>query len=149
MSKITTEMRKVRKSDLKEIQYICEQCFPGDDAFEIAEPLIDIEHYYVAINDSTQQIVGFVIFGIYSIDTAHIMMFAVHPNYQRQGIGTQILDFTLEKIRESTVGRVRLEVKIQNNQAINFYKKHDFIIKGVLKEYYDDLSDGYLMVKEF
>lgn len=148
MSKITTEMRKVRRSDLKEIQYICEQCFPNDDAFEIAEPLIDIEHYYVTTDKSTQQVVGFVIFGIYSIDTAHIMMFAVHPSFQRQGIGTQILDFALKKIRETTVGRVRLEVKKQNSQAIKFYKKHGFIIKGVLKEYYDDLSDGYLMVKE-
>ena len=68
MNEFTVKMRKAQKSDLKEIQYICEQCFPGDDAFDIAEPLIDIDHYYVAINGTTQMIVGFVIFGIYSIE---------------------------------------------------------------------------------
>ncbi len=148
MSSSTIEIRKVMKKDLKEIQFICEKCFPGDDAFELAESLIGVEHYYVAVESTSKLIVGFVIFGIYSIETAHIMIFAVHPNHQRKGIGLIILVFTLDVMRKSPIVRVRLEVKIDNVPAIQFYKKYDFKIKSKLKEYYDDLSDGYLMVKE-
>ena len=148
MSGSIIEMRKARKKNLKEIQYICEKCFPGDDVFELAESLIDAEHNYVALEPSSKQVIGFVIFGIYSIDAAHIMILAVHPDHQRKGIGLEILAFTLEIIRESTVKRVRLEVKVDNKPAILFYEKYGFEIKTRLKEYYDDLSDGYLMVKE-
>lgn len=144
----TIEIRKVMKKDLKEIQYICEKCFSGDDVFEIAESLIEAEHYYVTLEPISKQIVGFVIFGIYSIDTAHIMVFAVNPDHQRKGIGSEILAFTLDVIRKSPIVRVRLEVKVDNNQAIQFYKKRGFKIRTKLNEYYDDLSDGYLMIKE-
>ncbi|MHA1462907.1 MAG: GNAT family N-acetyltransferase [Candidatus Heimdallarchaeota archaeon] len=148
MSGPIIEIRKVMKKDLKEIQYICEKCFPGDDVFEIAETLFEAEHYYVALEPISKEIVGFVIFGIYSIETAHIMIFAVHPAHQQKGIGSEILVFTLDEISKSPISRVRLEVKIDNKQAIQFYEKRGFKIKGKLKEYYDDLSDGFLMVKE-
>ena len=134
--------------DLKEIQYICEKCFPGDNVFEIAESLIEIEHYYVALEPISKEIIGFVIFGIYSIETAHIMIFAVHPAHQQKVIGSEILVFTLDIIRKSPITRVRLEVKIDNEQAVQFYENRGFKIKGKLKEYYDDFSDGLLMVKE-
>ena len=148
MTELITNLRKATADDLEEIRTICDVCFPGDDAFEIAESLIEIEHYYVAFDEHSKKIIGFVIFGIYSVDTAHIMIFAVHPNYQKKGVGSKILAFAIKIIKESTVEKVRLEVKIQNEQAIHFYKKRGFVIKGLLKEYYDDLSDGYLMIKE-
>lgn len=148
MSSSTIEIRKVMKKDLKEIQYICEKCFQGEDIFELAESLIGVEHYYVALESTSKQIIGFVIFGIYLIDTAHIMIFAVHPDHQRKGIGLEILVFTLDVMHKSPIARVRLEVKVSNNPAIQFYEKNGFKIKSKLKEYYDDLSDGYLMVKE-
>ena len=142
------DIRKALFKDLPILKEICDLCFPDDDAFSIVKSLIDIKHFYVVYTQETEEIMGFVAFGIYSIDTAHIMILAVHPKYQNKGVGTKLLEFTLATIRESHNKRVRLEVKVTNQVAIDFYKKHGFVIKGTIREYYDDHSDGYLMVKE-
>ena len=42
----------------------------------------------------------------------------------------------------------KLEVRIENKQAINFYKKHKYEVIKLISNYYDDGSDAYLMVKE-
>ena len=62
--------------------------------------------------------------------------------------------YTLEKavqygyvkiFKLNSANKVVLEVRTTNDDAISFYKKFGFEIKGTLKDYYDGREDAYKM----
>lgn len=57
--------------------------------------------------------------------TAH-MHIDVLPEYQRQGVGTELLNTLCEKLAEVSVEGVRLIVSKKNEGAISFYQKNGF-----------------------
>ena len=148
MPKNKLNIRKVCNIDFDRLNEICLKGFPKDDAVDIVNSLYEMEHFYVAELGKEQIIVGFVVFGIHSLRTAHIMILAVHPEFQRMSIGSDLLEFTLERIKEEYVTKVRLEVRIENDVAIKFYEQSKFKNIGILEDYYDDGSNAYLMVRE-
>ena len=48
------------------------------------------------------------------------------------------------------VNRMVLHVQSNNEQALSFYKKNDFVVESHLENYYTDLepSDCYFLVKD-
>ncbi len=142
---IDIKIRKIQKKDQKEVLRISKESFPDDEADFITQSLFDREHFYIAeIPDKI--IVGFICFGIYSVKAAHIMILAVDPKYQRKSIGTKLLMFAIKIMKKHPISKIRLEVKVSNVEAIEFYEKHEFKIAGVIDKYYDDQSDAYLMI---
>jgi ribosomal-protein-alanine N-acetyltransferase len=141
-------IRKVQKKDYKKVIKISIDGFPEEDAEEIVKSLFDIEHFYVAEMTGEETVVGFVAFGIYSIKTTHIMILAVDLNYRRKGIGSKLLERTIEISEMLPVNLIRLEVRLNNEAAIKFYEKYDFRIINTIKEYYDDKSDAFLMARK-
>ena len=142
-------LRKVKKKDKDAINILCQKCFPEDNAYGIAKSLLEIRHFYVAEELETKEIIGFIAFGIYSINTAHIMILAVDPEFQRKGIGTKIMDYSFDIIKKTSIKIIRLEVKTTNIPAIKFYKKLGFEIKATFENYYEDNSSAFIMVKIF
>ncbi len=73
----------------------------------------------------------------------HIMSIGVTKDKHRNGLGTLLLDY----IKENFDTYITLYVQVSNKNAINFYLKNSFIIKEILKEYYQNLEDkdAYLM----
>ena len=140
-------IRKVVQEDSDDLKEICTKGFPKDEAFEIVKSLLEIEHFYVIKDNKENKIIGFIAFGIYSIRISHIMIIAIHPNFQRKGIGSKLLNYCEEVLKNYLVKKVRLEVRTSNDIAINFYKKHGFEVADSLSNYYNDSSDAYLMVK--
>ena len=115
----------------------------------IVESFINVEHFYVAEFAKKKEICGFVIFGIFSIKTAHLMILAVHPKYQRHGIGTKLLERVIEVVAFTPINTIRLEVRTTNKIAIEFYEKYDFTIATTIEKYYDNVDgDAFLMVRK-
>ncbi|HUT82425.1 MAG TPA: ribosomal protein S18-alanine N-acetyltransferase [Candidatus Bathyarchaeia archaeon] len=141
-------IRRVNINDFDKLTELSEKCFPGDEVPLIIKSLIDIEHFYVIENHLLDKIIGFVIFGIFSIKTAHLMILAVHPEYQRKGYGSALLEKTIETVKLSPIKLIRLEVKTTNLPAIKFYEKYGFKIATTIKNYYEDNSDAFLMLKQ-
>ena len=76
-------------------------------------------------------------------DRIEIANFDVLPDYQNNHIGTRLLDYLINKYLNK-VSNITLEVKIDNNKAINLYKKMGFIEKTIRENYYNGI-DGILM----
>ncbi len=141
--------RKIDKSkDIPLIKEISVKCFPDEDAFEIVNALFDIEHFYVAEFVKEKKVVGYIAFGIYSIRTSHIMILAVHPDYQQNGIGSILLSMVTDIAEKLPITKIRLEVRTTNIPAIKFYEKYNFDIITKLESYYDDASNAYLMTRD-
>lgn len=99
------------------------------------------EKFYGYYNDSV--LIGFISFSII-YERCEINYIAVDEKYRRKGIGSKLLKKVclLNDFRN-----ISLEVRSDNDTAINFYLKNGFKNIAVRKKYYGNV-DGYLMVKE-
>jgi [ribosomal protein S18]-alanine N-acetyltransferase len=80
------------------------------------------------------------------LDEAHITLLAIHPQYQRQGLGRLLLSSLLDKARSIDMARATLEVRASNQGAIDLYEKYGFQLVGRRKKYYQDNGeDGVIM----
>jgi len=84
---------------------------------------------------------------------AYIGPVVVKPGKIGEGIGKEMMDFLLHKLKYcSRFKRIELIVNSDNNRAINFFRKYDFEIEAVLKKHTErngEYFDDFLMVKFF
>lgn len=59
----------------------------------------------------------------------------LHPDYYRQGIGIQAMEFALDKVRNVGKENIILWVFAENVNAIKFYEKCGFVSDGATKTY--------------
>ncbi|MCD6278541.1 MAG: ribosomal protein S18-alanine N-acetyltransferase [Desulfurococcales archaeon] len=79
----------------------------------------------------------------------HVVSIAVHPNYRRRGIGSALMVEVLRRMKDLyNVDEAYLEVRVSNIPAIKLYEKLGFKIVKVIKHYYADGEDAYLMARE-
>lgn len=82
------------------------------------------------------------------------MMILVYKKFRKLGIGRFLFEDLEKRLKknaeEEKIKFIGLHVLIDNEPAIEFYKKMGFTIKNTRKNYYPNLpvSDAYLMVKD-
>ena len=88
-------------------------------------------------------------FGImsYSDDEAHLLLFAVRRAYQRQGIGTALLQWLEAVARTAGAQRIRLECRIDNVPARNFYCANGYHERQIREAMYNNSVDGVRLEK--
>jgi len=96
-------------------------------------------------NSGEQKLVGFFLArSIY--DNLEILKLGVSPGYQRQGIGTQLMETAYAEGIRRGCNRCFLEVRRSNQNAIQFYYNHNFRIAGTRLNYYTDpVEDAWIM----
>lgn len=72
---------------------------------------------------------------------AQILSLAVLPDYQGQGVGTQVLDYALGKLKNQSIG---LNVRAHNSAGKRLYTNAGFVQYGQTK----DLSGWWLMLQK-
>lgn len=80
------------------------------------------------------------------IDEAHVATIAVHPDFRRQGIGEQLLLYSLRSAQAEGARRAFLEVRAGNVAAQSMYKKYGFEVAGVRRGYYKDNNEDALLM---
>jgi ribosomal-protein-alanine N-acetyltransferase len=94
-------------------------------------------------------IVGFLLLEIMSRRTAATLVtIDIRAEYRRRGYGTELLDRSEQILREASISRYELQVDTANADALEFYRRHGFVIANTLKDYYANGNNAYLMVKE-
>lgn len=66
---------------------------------------------------------------------------------RRQGIGNSLVSEFITKADEVSVGRIHLEVRVTNENAISLYEKFGFAKMGLRKKYYADGEDALRMIR--
>jgi ribosomal-protein-alanine N-acetyltransferase len=80
------------------------------------------------------------------VDEAHITLLAVHPHYQRQGLGQAMLLALLADAGDRGLERATLEVRASNQPALSLYKKFGFKVAGRRRHYYKDPNEDALIL---
>ncbi|MCJ2513020.1 MAG: GNAT family N-acetyltransferase [Candidatus Thermoplasmatota archaeon] len=91
------------------------------------------------------KIVGFLVGIKLSHEIAKILMLSVSNTYQNQGIGSKLLLSFLREITLQNIKKVELEVSTKNYNAIKFYKKYGFEIVDIIKTFYENKDDAFIM----
>ncbi|MEG3896344.1 MULTISPECIES: ribosomal protein S18-alanine N-acetyltransferase [unclassified Microcoleus] len=80
------------------------------------------------------------------LEEAHIIMLAIHPSFQRQGLGQALLLALLKSACDRQLERATLEVRDSNLAAVSLYKKFGFKEAGRRKRYYEDTGEDALVM---
>lgn len=76
-----------------------------------------------------------------------IITIDVAPEAQHSGLGSRLLGQAEKELKEAGCGSVLLEVAVDNERALKFYKRHGYSVLKVLPKYYMGTIDGLLMGK--
>lgn len=99
-----------------------------------------VEHYQCTVIEHHQQVVGFCIMQPV-LDEANLLLMAIDPKQQGQGLGYQILEDAIVRLGESCV-QIFLEVRESNLAAIALYEKSGFHQIDLRKNYYPLAAGG-------
>lgn len=80
------------------------------------------------------------------LEEAHITILAVHPDYQRQGLGQAMLIALLMAAQQRALERATLEVRASNQSALSLYQKFGFELAGRRRLYYQDTGEDALIL---
>lgn len=143
------KIQTMTQEDLNEVLAIEEVSFPNPwkrsmFTSELSNPVsysYTIKSSYKGKKKVTAYIVFWVVHG-----EAHILDLAVHPDFRGIGLGEMLLRYALDKMCDSLVFEVFLEVRKSNRAAICLYKKLGFKEGFERKKYYGD-EDAIVMTK--
>lgn len=79
----------------------------------------------------------------------HIMSIGVLKKYRGKGYGSTLITKIKEIIDNSdNYNKISLYVKVDNEAAVNFYKKNEFVIDKTIKNYYNRFknNDAYYLI---
>lgn len=99
-------------------------------------------------HDGTSEIAGFIVAESDASGPGHILTIDVHPHFQRSAVGSQLLAAAEERLIQEQSRSVLLEVAVDNQPAIKFYKKHGYQIIETLPRYYMNSVDALVMGKK-
>lgn len=138
-------IRRVHPDDLPAILGIEQTSFHAD-AYSAA----DFCQYYCSdrelflVGHTGHGLHGYII-GRTSGERAKITSLAVHPQYRRAQLGTQLVLSLFSSLQARAVEVVDLEVRPTNRGALAFWARHGFALAGRIPDYYADGADALRM----
>lgn len=79
------------------------------------------------------------------IKKGHIVSVAVLAEFRRKGIGEALITEAVKAMQLYSAKQCFLEVRVTNEAAINAYKKLGFQVARMVRNYYADGEDAYVM----
>jgi len=103
-------------------------------------------HFLYVVNG--RNLVGFLAYS-YLLDQADIINLAIHPDFQKEGLATQLLMLMEENLNKAKIKEVFLEVRAKNLAAQKFYQVQGFEKISMRSHYYKNPPDhAFILSKE-
>lgn len=163
-------IRKAEERDLPRVMEIERRSFPTPWPEGLLRGYLGEEGFMVGEDEEAGEVIGYILVGLRApsffsrlerrtrllfhrekeeddldLHIGHVMNLAIDPPYRRRGLGTELLQAGLEYLKDLGAQRVELEVRTQNREAIQLYRKFGFSIERLINHYYSNGDDAYLM----
>jgi len=148
-------VREFKSDDIRHVVQINKETLPENYPDQFFLGL----HYHAPkaflIAEVEGEIVGYIMcriergissFGRLPVKKGHIVSVAVLTHHRNKGIGKALIKSGLDAMIEYGSSEFFLEVRKGNEEAVSVYEKLDFSVRRVLRGYYRDGEDAYLMV---
>jgi len=93
------------------------------------------------VAEHSEKVIGFMIYERHK-SRLHILNFAVHPDWRRVNVGTQMLAKLVSKLASLGRTRITLEVRESNLAAQLFFQNQGFCAVRVLRDFYEDSGEA-------
>lgn len=143
-------IRPVGREELDALFALDQVCFrPG-----IAYSKVELKYFLFRpgaismIAEGEGGIAGFAIVAVRAERGArigHIVTLDVDPARRRHGVGKLLMDALMERCREDGAAVMRLEVAVDNESAIRFYRRLGFEATGRIRGFYMGKLDALVM----
>lgn len=139
------KIERLIKEDIPQVVLLEEELLGDSLGKEMLENEINNESICFLAAKDNKKVLGYI--GAYVIEgEMEILNFVVDKMHQHSGIGTLLFN-TLLDLYPNTKSII-LEVRENNEQGINFYKKNNFNVISKRKHYYKNGDDALVMMKE-
>lgn len=138
-------VRRALLQDLPEVLEIERLAFTKHwDYYQFKASLEDV--FLVAVDAASTKIVGFLIACCCEVaQRGLILRIAVHPDYQGQGIATQLLQRAFGELKKKGLKEVELDVDILKAGAQHLYEKLGFRVVEVISPDFESDDSYYIM----
>ena len=141
---IITKMLQCHVPQIAELEKICFND-PWSENSIASELDNRLSCWLVAIADD--KVVGYV--GSQTVlGETDMMNIAIHPDYRKQGIATELISALIEALNERGSHSLMLEVRASNEPAKSLYLKMGFDVVGVRKNYYRNPREDALILRK-
>ena len=83
------------------------------------------------------------------VKKGHVVYIAVLDEHRRKGFGSVLVNEAIKGVKTIQCSELYLEVWCSNNDAVRLYEKLGFSIIQIIKTYYRDGEDAYVMAIDF
>ena len=150
-------IRQFHPDDIKQVVSINLRCLPENypDQFFMGLHYHAPKAFFVAEYEG--EIIGYIMcriergisgFGRIPVKKGHIVSVAVLQTLRRKGVGTALINAGMNGMIDYGASEFFLEVRKTNEAAIAIYEKLGYSVRRVLRGYYRDGEDAYLMIKK-
>ena len=141
-------IRKFSVNDIDQIVKLEELTLGSSLGKDMLQAELNNELSYIYVYEVAGNIIAYisVVFDGYC---GEIYNFCVLPEYQNQGIGSKLLDFIINMLKEKKASTMILDVREGNNKAIHVYEKYGFKQISVRKAYYKNNDNALILQKIF
>jgi [ribosomal protein S18]-alanine N-acetyltransferase len=141
-------IRNATHRDLPRILEIERQAFPAPwslSSFQ-RELSLPFSRLMLAVSAEDQQAParGFLCRWL-AADEYHILNIAVHPDFRRSGLGSELMRYAVGEAKEKRAALITLEVRRSNLAARCLYRKFDFEEQRLRRHYYGPGEDAIVM----
>jgi len=136
-------------NDLLPVMRLAARTLPEEYPYEFYLQMARLQgrHFRVAKEGVTRDVLGFIVAAKEPGLRANVLLFAVDPGLQGQGIGRALLRDVQRSLTLDEVRALELQVRSDNRRAIEFYRREGFIVVGRESGVYRDGADALAMSK--
>jgi ribosomal-protein-alanine N-acetyltransferase len=133
------------RRDFNEVTAIENSCFEfpwREDDFQVC---LKQRNCIGMVAELDNKVVGFMIYETPK-NRIHLLNIATAPEFQKQGVATQMIQKLISKLTNQGRTRITMEVRESNLQALVFFRSRGFRATGVLRCFYEETNDdAYIM----
>lgn len=151
-------LRLFKPADLEHVMHINKLCLPENYAPFFFMDLYKRFPKTFVVAEENGEVVGYVMcrietafpgFGLFgAAKKGHVISIAVLPSHQHQGIGFALMKEVMKAMVEYDAKKCFLEVRASNTAGVSLYRKMGFEVKRMIRGYYADGEDAYVMSRE-
>lgn len=137
---VRVHLRYAIASDLYQMLCLFERCMQHPMTRSQLLAMLRERNIMGMVAEQGSMIVGVFIYRL-DLDQIHVMNIAVHPDFQRSGIGRQIIEKLIGKLSRNRRYRLTLNCRETNLGACHFYRACGFKALGIRREFYADTGE--------
>lgn len=141
-------MRPFAPSDFETLYEIDQKCYPAEIAYSRRELrwYLRLPGAEITVAEAGRTIAGFILTACLE-KTGHVVTIDVLAEFRRAGVGTELLAAAEASLAQRGAMEIELETAVDNDAAIQFWKRSGYLTRGVLKNYYPGGLAAYAMMK--